>query len=194
MTQPPPPYGGYPNQPPPHPPARPSKPRPSGWWFVLGGVLVGAAAIAGVVLFLWIFVSLFQTDAEVPADGAPYVVTVDTDGDRLLWKEDGIRQTCQIIDAGTGQPVEEDDFTGSFDRSDSDGAWLGATEFDPGSGQLEVTCEGGGSVLIGPAPELDSFLLGLVIAVVVPLGLGLLGLVVLIVTGVLWATRPRRTT
>ena len=114
MTQPPPPYGGYPHQPPTPPPTPGStpgsKPRPSGWWFVVGGVLVGAAAIAGVVLFVWIFVSLFQTDVEVPLDPGPNrIATRLYADDRALFAEGptlGLRRPGDPVPpAGAGRLV-----------------------------------------------------------------------------------------
>jgi hypothetical protein len=66
--------------------------------------------------------------------------------------------------------------------------------FDPGSGDLSVTCTpSGGRVQIGPAPEIANFVGGLLVLIFVPAILGILGTIALIVTGVLWATgAPRR--
>jgi hypothetical protein len=188
MSQAPPPSGGYPA----YPPSPPSKRRPSGWWFVLGGGLIVAAVVAGIGLFIWTLSSFLETDAEVPADGQEHIVSVGTDDDRLLWLADGGGQSCSIFDNQTGQPVEDDDVDGSFNRSDSDGAWHGVASFDPGSGDLTVSCDGGGTVLIGPAPQFGSFFAGVAATILVPLGLGFLGLAIVITTGVLWAIRPAR--
>lgn len=188
MTQAPPPYGGYAGPPTPPPP----KPRPSGWWFVLGGGLAGAAVITGVALFVWTIASFLQTDAEVPADGQTHVVSVDTDGDRLLWLADGTTQSCQILDDRTQEPVDLREVTGDFSRSDPGGSWQGAARFDAGSGVLAVSCTGGESVLIGPAPAFDQLFTSIALTVLVPLGLGLLGVAILLVTGILWASRPAR--
>jgi hypothetical protein len=148
--------------------------------------------ITGVALFVWTIASFLQTDAEVPADGQTHVVSVDTDGDRLLWFDDGTTQSCQILDDRTQEPVVLRDVTGDFSRSDPGGSWQGVARFDPGSGVLAVSCTGGESVLIGPAPEFDSLVTGVLLTVLLPLGLGLVGLAVLLVTGILWAVRPAR--
>ncbi|MDP2772840.1 MAG: hypothetical protein Q8O61_04710, partial [Nocardioides sp.] len=95
----------------------------------------------------------------------------------------------------TGDDVPTRSVSGDFERSDDDGSWTGAFTFDPGSGSVDVTCTGGGTVVIGPAPAIGSFVVGLLATILVPLLLGGGGVVVLIVTGVLFATgRPRKDT
>jgi hypothetical protein len=66
--------------------------------------------------------------------------------------------------------------------------------FDPGSGELRIICaEAGAPAQIGPAPHMGTFVGGILGTILVPLGLGLLGLVVLIVTGVRFANgAPRK--
>ncbi|WP_243057269.1 hypothetical protein [Nocardioides sp. SR21] len=189
MTQPP--YGTPSGYPPGYPPPPPPKKRPGWGWFVLGGGLIVAAAVVGVVLFIWVLASFFETDARVPADDRPYAVTVGTDGDRMLWLELGMNQSCEVVDTQTSEPLAQEPASGTLERSDRDGSWVGDTRFAPGSGRLEITCTGGGTVLVGPAPEIGSFIAGILLTILLPLGLGLVGLVILIVTGVLWAVRPK---
>lgn len=191
-----PPYGVPSGYPPGHP-GLPRKPRPSGWWFVLGGALLVAAVVAGIALFVWTVSGFLDTDARVPADGRPHRVTVGTDGDRMLWAPRGSAERCAIVDLATGGPIALDPAGGRYDRSDGDGRWRGVARFDPGSGRLEITCTAadryGADVLVGKAPRLASFVAGLLATVLVPLALGLAGLGVVIVTGILFATRaPRR--
>ena len=86
---------------------------------------------------------------------------------------------------------------GEFRRSDGNGDFEGFLSFDPGSGDLQITCDqtdGGppGSVLVSAKPRLGSIVVGLLLAVGVPGLLGLVGLVVILVNGVLWSTRPPR--
>jgi hypothetical protein len=188
---PPPPYGGGWTPPPPKARRR----RPSAWWFALGGAFIAAsiASVAvGLVFFLSSVTGFLQVDATVANDGRPHDVSVPTDGRRMLWADGGVAD-CEIVDTETGSAVTTSTVTGSFERSDSSGDWIGVARFDPGSGHLEVTCTAaGGRVQIGPAPKIAHFVLGLVVLVFVPVILGLIGLVALIITGVLWATgRPR---
>lgn len=194
MTQAPPPYGG---QPPPYPAPRPQKPRPSGWWFALGGALLVAAVVAFVAGIAWLVLGtgFLDTDATIPADGRPYEVTVGTDGDRVIWRSGEPFQLtpCVVTDLETGEDIPLDPFTGDFSRDD----WHASVRFDPGSGHLQVQCRSAAGadqdVLIGPAPSFAQIAGGLVLAIAVAGFLGLLGVVALVVTGVLWASRPPRT-
>ncbi|SDC65593.1 hypothetical protein SAMN05421872_103214 [Nocardioides lianchengensis] len=178
----------------PPPPITP-KVRPSWWWFVLGGGLLVAAVISGIGLFVWTLSGFMSTDVTLDADGTSHAVEVGTDGDRMLWFDERYDDpTCRIVDTATGDPVAGlRSPTGDFRRSTGGEEWVGAALFEPGSGRLDVTCTGSGTVPvqveIGPAPSLGSFGLGLVLTIAVPLVLGGLGLVVLLVTGILWSTR-----
>ena len=166
--------------------------RPSAWWFAVGGALVVLAATAGAILFVWTLSGFLDADARVPADGTSHTVALDGDERRMLWTEDGLEQSCQVVQ-DDGREVTQRPVTGSFTRSEDGRDWTGASTFDVGSDSVvSVTCTGGGKVVIGPAPAVDSFVLGLLATIFVPLLLGGSGLVVLIVTGVLFAIRPRR--
>jgi hypothetical protein len=169
------------------------KPRPSAAWFALGGLLVVAGAVAGVVLFVRIFSAGFlSVEATIPADGLAHEVTVDTDGDRFLWEPQYGRADCEVRDQATDAAVELDPVGGTFIRSVNAEAWQAVARFDPGSGSLAVTCSADeGPAQIGPALVIEDFVVRIVLAIVVPLLLAGLGLAVLIVTGVLWLTRPR---
>lgn len=192
MSQQPPSYpvpSGYPPGQPPLPP----KKRPSWWWFVVGGGLIVAAIVAGVGLFIWTLSGFLDTDAKVAADGDPHQVSVGTDGERMLWLEDGFGQQCSIVDRSTGDEIPLHRVSATYDRSDPSGDWSGFARFDPGSGDLEVTCAASaGAVLIGPAPRIGNFVAGVLATIFVPLFLGLAGLAILIVTGIFFVSRPAR--
>ncbi|MBZ5737041.1 hypothetical protein [Nocardioides mangrovi] len=195
MSQPPPSYpvpSGYP----PGYPARPVKYRPSWVWFVVGGGLIVVAIVVAIGLFVWALAGFLDSDATVRADGRPHTVTVGTDGDRMLWLDDA-RQTCSITDLETGQPIDYRPVSGSFERNDSHGDLEGLYRFDPGSGHLRVQCDPAGiaqteSVLIGPMPKIGSFVLAIALGILIPGLLGLTGIVILLVTGILFATRQSR--
>ncbi len=175
------------------PPPAPRRRRPSGWWFALGGTLLVAALVTFVALFAWTLAGFLDTDATVRADGQPTTVRLEGDDRRMLWLDDDLDQSCDLVDPATGQPVATRPVSGSFTRADGAEEWTGLLTFAPGSGTVEVTCVGAGSVLVGPAPAIGSFVGGLLATILVPLFLGGCGLVVLIVTGVLFATgRPRQ--
>lgn len=190
-----PPYAAPAGYPPGRPGQRPGKPRPSAGWFVGGIVLILAAVVIAVVMFIWLLAGFLDTEATLPVDGQAHQVSVGTDGERMLWL-DGDRTACTIRDLVTGQPVELRSVAGSFERSDSGGDFEGLYRFSPGSGNLEVTCTSVGgtvdpteNVLVGPAPHIASFVVGILVAVLVPGLLGLAGLVMLLVTGILWSVR-----
>lgn len=170
-------------------------------WFVVGVGLILVGLVAGVALFIWTLAPFFSTDARVPADGRPHVVEVGTDGDRMLWHDDDLADPgCRLVDQASGRelslrPVDHE-FTRATPRH---GDLIAAYRFAPGSGHLEVTCsgpvaddDGFEDVVIGPAPNIRSFVGGLIATIAVAAFLGLLGLVTLIVTGVLWTIRPAR--
>ncbi len=177
-------------------PFPPPKPRPRAWWFVVGAVLIVVGAGVGVALFVWALVGFLDTDARVPADGRSHEVVVGTDGERMLWLQQGYAQECQVQDTATGSEVHMRPVSGNFTRSENAYTWIGAYRFDPGSGQLAVTCGSAGSlpsqVLIGPAPRIGSFVVGLVAGIVLPLVLGGAGFLIIVVTTILWVTRPAR--
>lgn len=195
MTQLPPPYGPHPAAP---GPARPHKPRPSAGWFVVGIALILGAAAAAVGLFVWTLSAFLQTDVEVVRDGEPHAVEVSTDGDLMLWAYlYETRPSCRVVDRVTSEEVELRRPGGEFRREDGGtaGGWVGIWRFDPGSGDLEVTCSAIDSnppskVEIGPAPRISSVVGGILATILVPLLLGLAGVAVLLVTGILWSLRP----
>ncbi|MCW2791889.1 MAG: hypothetical protein JWO76_987 [Nocardioides sp.] len=190
MSQPtPPPYGAPPGPPPP-----PRRRRPSGWWFVLGGGLIVAAAVAGVVLFVWTIRGFLDVDATIRADDQTHPVLLEPGEQKVLWVHESEPAICQVVDRATGDEVAFFPVSGTFTRSSGAEGWTAEQQFDAGSGQLEVTCSAaGGPAQIGPAPRFGHFLGGIFATILVPLGLGLLGALVLIITGDLFATgAPRR--
>ncbi len=186
-----PPYGYQPAYPRP-----PQKYRPSAWWFVLGiGLVVMGIGIA-VGIFIWLLAAFLHFDATIDADGQPRNVTVGTDRDRMLWMDSG-SQRCRVVDLDTGQPIPLRPVDGDFSRSDGNGDFEGLLRFDPRSGHLQITCvqtdgSAPGTVLIGPVPRIGSLVAGVLLVIFVPAVLGLAGLIVIIVTGVLWSSRQPR--
>jgi hypothetical protein len=175
-------------------PAPPRRTRPSGWWFVVGGGLVAAGIATGVGLFAWTVMGFMKTDATVAADGRPHLVLLEPGEPKMLWVHEYDAARCSILDRATGTELDHSPVTGSFTRSTGRDEWVGDRRFDSGSGQLEVTCDrSGGPAQIGPAPRVGAFVGGLLAMILVPLALGGAGLVVLVVTGVLFASgAPRK--
>ena len=184
-----PPYGG--------PPLPQKRRRPSGWWFALAGAVIVAGVAVGVTVLVLTVRGFLATDATVDVDARPHSVTVPTDGDRILWFDESVREpTCEILDEESGAEIRLHDPDASYTRDfGSAGDQYGAWTFDPGSGKLSVTCSPSLQTVveIGPSPDFGSFFGGLALGIFLPFFLGGLGFLMLIVLGVLFATgRPRR--
>lgn len=185
----PPSYGAVPG-----PGAPPRRTRPSGWWFAVGGVCVLAAIAAGIGLLVWTLGGLLDVEASVRADGEPHAVVLDGGGERMVWGRSADGTDCTIVDTATGEEVDYSPVSGTLTKEDRSGSWTGVVTFDPGSGSLQVTCvdTGGEVVQLGPASDAGTFVGKVLATVLVPLVLGGLGLVVLVVTGILFATGAPR--
>lgn len=170
----------------------PQKYRPSAGWFGLGIGLIVAAVVAAIALFAWTLSSFLDTQARLLADGQAHVVSVEEDSELMLWGDQAGGQSCTIIDSATGEEVDRRSTGGSFQRSDGNGDFEGLWRFGTGSGELQVTCQGGGPLLLGATPAFGSFVLGILLTFVVPGVLGLAGVITLIVTGILWSVRDPR--
>jgi hypothetical protein len=160
-----------------------------------GGLIVAGVAIGVTVLVLTIR-GFLATDATIEVDARPHTVSVPTDGDRMLWFDSDVTDpTCEIVDTASGDRITLHDPDADYTREDGDLDQHGAFTFDPGSGDLQVTCSPALSTVveIGPSPDFGSFFGGLAIGIFLPFFLGGIGFVMLVVVGVLFATgRPRR--
>lgn len=170
----------------------PVKPPPSWWWF-LGPValmVVSVAVFAGMLV--WTIQDVAQVDARVPVDGEPHVVTVPTDGDRMLFASSG-ELPC-LIRTSDGREVEQRDVFGDFTMTRDGREWSGLTRFDPDDGRLVVSCRRdpslpGTEVLITPAVGVGGFVGRVLGTIVVPMILGGAGMLWAIILGVLILTR-----
>lgn len=159
----------------------------------MGIALLGAAGIVGIGLFGWTLVGFLRTEVSVAADGSPHRVTVGVDGDRFLWMRDGAQGDCALRDEVTKLEIDLRPVNGTYTRTVNGVGWAAVARFDPGSGQLVVTCTGSaGTVQIGPASSVGRFVGGILGAILIPLVLAGAGLTVLMVTGILFLTRPPR--
>jgi hypothetical protein len=152
-------------------------------------MLVGL--VVGVTLFVMIFRGILETDTSVPVDGESHTVSVPTDGDRMIWAETlGERPQCTVIDRSSGQEVRLEATNGDFERNEQ----IGVRTFDPGSGDLDITCTGepGTEIEVGPAPSITGLVGGIVAAVGIPLLVGGSGFLIVVITGILFVSRPPR--
>lgn len=173
------------------PPPSTRKPRPSAWWFAVGAGLVALAIGIGVTALVLTITRFTETDATVGA-GERAEVTVGTE-QKLAWIDTLEPARCGLTEAGSGEPVATTPPTASYTKSYGGREWVGRALFTSSTGAVVVDCsDSPGPVQVGPAPQIGGFLGGLAVGILVPLALGSLGLVVLVVTAVLFASRPPR--
>lgn len=178
-----------------HPGAPSGKPRPSGWWFALGGTLMVAALVGFVVMFVLVLRSLLSVEATVAVDGEPHQVSVESDGDRIVYVDsEAPRPSCEVVDTRTGEEISLGGVNGEISRSTGGTDWEGAWTFDPGSGELEITCtsEAGGSIEIAEAPRVGMVVGGIFLLIAIPLVVGFTGFIIVVITGILFVVRPPR--
>ena len=136
---------------------------------------------------------LTQEDAVFGVDETPVTVDLPADEERALFFEDLSDATCNGRRRRPATPIDFRSVTGDFTYNE----WTAAARFDTGDGDVTFTLPGrrpGRRARSGsrscPRPARSSP--GCWSALIVPIMLGLIGIVILIVTGVLWATRPAR--
>ena len=128
--------------------------RPSMWWLLGPAVVFVITLVVSGFMFVRLL-GLTSTDAVVPVDGATHSVQVESEDDRMIWVDrDDPTPDCEVRDATSGASVELHRVTMKTVRDGGTGDESGRWQFDPGSGELEVSCSGGtvgGSAAIGPA-------------------------------------------
>lgn len=207
MSNPQPPYGA-PQEPPPWQPPYPQyagpptygragpvakRRRPSAWWFAVGAAVLVLGVGMGVYGLVRTFAGTFTTEETIRADGQTQNITVGTDKDRMIWGEPGEPVQCSIVDSASGAEVTRSSLDASYTKSGGSGPWEGVARFDPGSGDLDVTCQSGASdIQIGPAADFGRVFGGTAAFILLIVLSGLVGVTMLIVVGILYATgRPR---
>ncbi len=180
-------------QPPSGPPAPPPGYRPRPRWFVVGALLIVlAAATFGGGLWL-VLGPLLREDAVITAGEGPVEVDLPAGEERALFTRDGEPVSCTATDVD-GEPVELRRVSADFTTGD----WTADLRFDTGAGDVTFDCASppaagpASEVRIGRVPSMRAFVGGLLVAVLGPIVLGLAGLVVLVVTGILYVVRPPR--
>jgi hypothetical protein len=166
----------------------PPKPRPRILWFFVGAGLV----LLGIVVFLAALFTalrpLFHEDAVFPASSTR-ALDLPAHEDRALFT-DGGALTCTATD-GRGTPLPLRAAGGSFTVNE----WSGVARFDTGDGHVTLDCSGsqaGTRVRVGQVPDTGTLVGSLVVGILAPMVLGATGVIVLIVTTVLFLTRPAR--
>lgn len=187
MSRPPPPpqYSGGPYPPPAHP-----KPRPRKRWFFVGGALLALSIVALVIGAVLTFSSVTETDAVVDATATPVEVEVEPGEERMFFvPEEQPPVRCQLRDTD-GDAIALYPPSGTVTVTAQGRTWLGVGTFTSTGPDVVVECDGtaGQVVRIGAAFGFDT--VGrLLLAMAVPVGLGLVGATILLVTTILWVSR-----
>jgi hypothetical protein len=100
---------------------------------------------------------------------------------------------CRITD-GSGARLVQRELAGSYTTTVDGQEHVAVSRFPTGDGDVSFTCPVASvfTVRVGQVPEVGSMIAGIGVSIVGPLLLGTAGLVILIVTGILYATRPPR--
>ena len=173
-------------------PLPPAKPRPKVRWFVIGGLLVALAIACFVVGLFLTLRSAIGADATFRADGQPHTVHVPAGEKRMLFATEGDGVACVITEDGQRVPLGSPHLRTHVDANGTD--WTGRGTFTSRTGTVQATCATPAvtghqaRIRIG-APLGAGFVIRVVATILVPILLGLAGVVILVVTAVLWATR-----
>jgi hypothetical protein len=155
-------------------------------WFLVGGLLMAAAAVIAGVTFVRLGLDIAHDDAVFRASGT-HTVTVPAHAERGLFVVEGNPiPRCRVSDS-SGAPVE---FRVPDTRFTFNG-WEAVRLFDTANGTLTFDCSQGGSgqFRIGRVPDGDELTRAGVIGFFVPLAVGGTGFLVVLVTGILFYTR-----
>lgn len=160
---------------------------------VITGLLLLLIAVIGVVAsFVFLFLGFFATDGDVPVDGEAHSVTLDGDGERMIFVEDGGDATCEVR-SEDDEPVAIDRVPGTVTRSINGADRVAVGRFDPPGETVQVTCSGSDRLDAQVAPSVISG--GRIALLGVGFGgsalLGVIGLVLLVVALVQKAGRAR---
>lgn len=157
-------------------------------------LLVGAVVFAVLVVRL-MGLLLAPTDAVVPADDRPHLLSLPADEERMLFRPDGIAEVpaCRV-----GPPGAEGRAPQGLRwdvRTDAEGGtWHAFGRFETGDGRLELRCSSltPSEVRVGRPVGFQDVFGPFGSLAFVPVVLGLLGLVLVVVTAVRRSSVPRR--
>ena len=168
----------------------PPRKRPRKIWFVVGGALVVLAPLVFVGAMFTVLRPLVQADAVFSVSKTPVQVDLPAGEKRVLFSNHGVSADCAAVD-GSADAVEFRPVTGEFTFNE----WTAVSRFTTGDGALTFTCDGlypDSEVRVAQLPSTAGLVGGIVVGVVGPLLLGGVGLVMLVVTAVLYATGSPR--
>ena len=157
---------------------------------MIGGILLVLAPLIFVGALFTILRPLTQEDAVFSASDTPILLDLPANEERALFNDQNDPADCAATD-GSGAPIEFRSVTGEFSYNE----WTAIARFDTGDGDVTFECSGTSAdsqLRIAQLPSTGGFIAGLLVGILVPLVLGLVGIVILIITGILWATGAPR--
>ncbi|NYG58158.1 hypothetical protein BJ980_001081 [Nocardioides daedukensis] len=160
---------------------------------VIAGIICIVLAVLGVVASLvFLIAGLFSVDGDVPVDGQPHTVSLDSEAERMVFVQDGATIRCSVLDED-GTPVELDEVRGEFTKSVNGEDRVGVWSFTPPGDSVEVTCTGDDQldVEVGPSAISGSRMAIMGIGFGLSSLLGVIGLILLITALVRWSRRSR---
>ena len=160
---------------------------------ITGIVCVVIGVALGITTLVLTLVAAFATDADIPLDGQPHTVSVESGDERLLFIHAGSGTSCTVVDPASGDQLPLDTVGPDITRNVNGVERVAAWEFTPTGDRVEVTCSGDSNVdaqvtpPIFTATHIALTAAGIIVAAVL-LVLG----IVLIITAVLRRSRARR--
>lgn len=178
-------------------------PRPSSARTLLRQGVAAIVLVVAALVSLWVLPALLtdgpvqSEDTVLPVDGRPHTAEASAERESMIWfDETRVEPDCEIRDAASGDVLTTTAADGTDRRVLSrTGAWVGAATFSPTSASVEVTCSAApGFVLVSQAPGQSAGLVAIGAIILVPLTLGLSGLVlvVAVATALVQARAARR--
>lgn len=168
--------------------------RPSERWLVISAVLVGLSVYGFFGSLAWLHTGATETDGEFWGGSGDERVASPPHEERMLFESFELGVDCTIRDgSGSERPLHKvDEEVTVLSGGDK---WTGVATFDSGDGDLTVTCidmvsGGDGPMRIG-TPEGTGYRIALVSSIAGPILVGGLGAMILILTTVLYFTRPK---
>lgn len=148
------------------------------------------APVVFVAALFTVLSPLFNEDAVFSAADSPVQVQLPAGEERGLFIDAFAQVDCAVTD-GSGAEVRLRPVSGDFSVNE----WMATARFDTSDGDLTFDCGGvtpDAQIRIGELPSTGGFVAGIAIGLIVPLLLGVTGVLLLIILTVLYATGAPR--
>lgn len=165
------------------------EPRPTSARTLLRQSIAAVVLVVAALVSLWVMPALLSDgpvqseDSVLPVDGQPHTAETSAERESMIWfDETRAEPDCEIRDPASGDVLTTTPADGTDRRTLSGtGAWVGEATFGPTSASVEVTCsDASGFVLVSQAPGQTAGLVAIGAIILIPLTLGLAGLVLVV--------------